>query len=83
MLTRLYHAFTGGWRCWILTGPGRVGAASGLAVRLAQVLVLVTLGLTHLTYGPCLLCPYYTLLVTIPTIMLGYFWFSAFLIPPG
>ena len=27
------------------------------------------------------LCPY-TLLVTIPTIMLGYFWFSAFPIPP-
>ena len=25
---------TGGWRCWILTGSGRVGAASGLAVRL-------------------------------------------------
>ena len=45
---------TGGWRCWILTGSGRVGAASGLAVRLlAQVPVLVTPGLT-LTYGPCL-----------------------------
>ena len=28
------------------------------------------------------LCPY-TLLVTIPTIMLGYFWFSAFLFLPG
>ena len=38
----------------ILTGSGRVGAASGLAVRLsAQVPVLVTPGLT-LTYGPCL-----------------------------
>ena len=46
----------------------------------AQVPVLVTPGLT-LTYGPCLPCPY-TLLVTIPTIMLGYFWFSAFPIPP-
>ena len=64
----------------ILTGSGRGGAASGLAVRLSQVPVLVTPGLT-LTYGPCLLCPY-TLLVTIPTIMLGYFWFSAFPIPP-
>ena len=37
---------TGGWRCWILTGSGAWGAASGLAVRLAQVPVLVTPGLT-------------------------------------
>ena len=61
-----------------LRGVGR-GLRSSCSAS-AQVPVLVTPGLTH-TYGPCLLCPY-TLLVTIPTIMLGYFWFSAFPIPP-
>ena len=58
-----------------------VGAASGLAVRLCPSPGASNTGLT-LTYGPCLPCPY-TLLVTIPTIMLGYFWFSAFLFLPG
>ena len=72
---------TGGWRCWILTGSGACGRGLRSSCSAsAQVPVLVTPGLT-LTYGPCLLCPY-TLLVTIPTIMLGYFWFSAFPIPP-
>ena len=65
----------------ILTGPGVGRGLRSSCSASAQVPVLVTPGLT-LTYGPCLPLSMYTLLVTIPTIMLGYFWFSAFPIPP-
>ena len=71
------------WRLAMLDSDRLRGVGRGLRSSCsasAQVPVLVTPGLT-LTYGPCLPCPY-TLLVTIPTIMLGYFWFSAFPIPP-
>ena len=72
---------TGGWRCWILTGSGACGRGlRSSCSAFAQVPVLVTPGLTS-RMDLASLCPY-TLLVTIPTIMLGYFWFSAFPIPP-
>ena len=44
---------TGGWRCWILTGPGVGRGLRSSCSASAQVPVLVTPGLT-LTYGPCL-----------------------------
>ena len=74
-----YHAFHWRLAMLILTGSGACGRGSGLAVRLCPSPGASNTG-TYLTYGPSL-CPY-TLLVTIPTIMLGYFWFSAFPIPP-
>ena len=73
------------WRLAMLDSdrPGRVGAASGLAVRLSCPSPGASNTGTYFSrMDLASLCPY-TLLVTIPTIMLGYFWFSAFLFLPG